>query len=291
MLTIAGIGGTRNALTKGMIENFYIPHPTIKEQQAIAHVLGTLDDKIELNRRMNETLEAMARALFKAWFVDFDPVRAKAEGRTPYGMDAETAALFPSAFEDSELGKIPQGWSVKPLGEIADVNWGDTNTTKSSYVADGFPAYSASGMDGLLPYFDFEKTGVVVSAIGANSGATWLATGKWSCIKNTIRFWSTDDSISTEYLYQATFGNDKWSLRGSAQPFISQTDARLMQILVPANSLADLYGKLCSPYYDLMGKNKEQNRSLASLRDLLLPKLLSGELRVKDAEKRVAEVA
>jgi type I restriction enzyme S subunit len=77
---------------------------------AIAHILGTLDDKIELNRRMNETLEAMARVLFKSWFVDFDPVRAKMEGRQPHGMDAETAALFPDAFEESELGEIPKGW-------------------------------------------------------------------------------------------------------------------------------------------------------------------------------------
>jgi type I restriction enzyme S subunit len=80
------------------------------EMCAIAHILGTLDDKIELNRRMNETLEAMARVLFKSWFVDFDPVRAKMEGRQPHGMDAETAALFPDAFEESELGEIPKGW-------------------------------------------------------------------------------------------------------------------------------------------------------------------------------------
>ena len=89
---------------------FKLPPPY--EQKAIAHILGTLDDKIELNRRMNETLEAMARAIFKSWFVDFDPVRAKAEGRQPEGMDADTAALFPDSFEDSPQGKIPKGWRV-----------------------------------------------------------------------------------------------------------------------------------------------------------------------------------
>ncbi len=94
--------------------------PPLSEQRAIAHILSTLDDKIELNRRMNETLEDIARALFKSWFIDFDPVRAKAEGRQPFGMNEETASLFPSEFEDSELGEIPKGWMVKPLDEVAD---------------------------------------------------------------------------------------------------------------------------------------------------------------------------
>jgi len=120
MLSWAASGGTRNALTKGMIESFSICAPIdIGEQRAIAQTLGALDNKIELNRRMNETLEAMARAIFKSWFVDFDPVRAKAEGRQPFGMDAETAALFPDSFEDSPLSKIPKGWSLRELDAIA----------------------------------------------------------------------------------------------------------------------------------------------------------------------------
>ncbi len=94
--------------------------PPLYEQRAIAHILGTLDDKIELNRRMNETLEAMARALFKSWFVDFDPVRAKAEGRDP-GLPKPLADLFPDSFEDSELKEIPKGWT-DPLPKIVDVN-------------------------------------------------------------------------------------------------------------------------------------------------------------------------
>jgi type I restriction enzyme S subunit len=118
MLSWAGSGGTRNALTKGMIEAFEIPCPPLDEQKAIAHILGPLDDKIELNQQMNQTLEAMAQAIFKSWFVDFDPVRAKLEGRKPANMDAETAALFPTEFEDSELGKIPKGWNFLPLESL-----------------------------------------------------------------------------------------------------------------------------------------------------------------------------
>ena len=122
----AGSGGTRNALTKGMIEAFDVPVPEdVAEQRAIAHILGTLDDKIELNRRMNETLEAMARALFKSWFVDFDPVRAKMEGRHTGLPRRHLADLFPDRLVDSEMGEIPEGWevtSLKVVGSLTTAN-------------------------------------------------------------------------------------------------------------------------------------------------------------------------
>ncbi len=102
------------------LRSFRVTHPPLSDQRVISSILGSLDDKIELNRRMNETLEEMARALFKSWFVDFDPVHAKMEGRQPYGMDEETVALFPDSFEDSALGKIPKGWKAGSLGSIAD---------------------------------------------------------------------------------------------------------------------------------------------------------------------------
>jgi type I restriction enzyme S subunit len=114
-------GTTMASLNQAIIERVPIVFPPRAEQRAIAHILGTLDDKIELNRRINETLEAMARALFKSWFVDFDPVRAKAEGRDP-GLPQPLADLFPDSFEDSEMGEIPTGWEVKPLPELFSVN-------------------------------------------------------------------------------------------------------------------------------------------------------------------------
>ena len=127
LLSWAGSGGTRNALTKGMIETLEIPLPPLPEQRAIAHVLGTLDDKIELNRRMNETLESMARALFTSWFVDFDPVRAKMDGRwrpgeSLPGLPASLYDLFPDRLVDSELGPIPEGWEMKALEQFVRLN-------------------------------------------------------------------------------------------------------------------------------------------------------------------------
>jgi type I restriction enzyme S subunit len=273
--------------------------PPLPEQKAIAHILGALDDKIEVLRRMNETLEAMARAIFKSWFIDFDPVRAKAAVRREHpdwtnaqvsraacpNLKPEIAELFPDRLVESELGEIPEGWEVEALGNVADVNWGDTNVTKKSYVEKGFLAYSAKGPDGFLPYYDYDRTGVVLSAIGANSGFTWIAQGKWSCIKNTIRFWCTDESLSTEYLYYATFGNHHWPLRGSAQPFVSQGDARNVHILKPSENIGKLFGDMVRPLHEKSNCISGKNVTLAALRDALLPKLISGEIRVKDAER------
>ncbi|MCL4852481.1 MAG: restriction endonuclease subunit S, partial [Bryobacteraceae bacterium] len=112
----------RQRVPTDAIARFVVDLPPLDEQRAIAGTLGALDDKIELNRRMNRTLEEIARAIFRSWFVDFDPVRAKAAGRQPAGLDAETAALFPDAFEDSELGPIPAGWCVRPLSEVLKLN-------------------------------------------------------------------------------------------------------------------------------------------------------------------------
>jgi hypothetical protein len=130
---------------------------------------------------------------------------------------------------------VPPGWEVLSLGELANLSWGDTSTTQESYVEDGFDAYSASGKDGKLDHFDFERTGIVLSAIGAKCGRTWLARGQWSRIKNTIRFWATTKRVSTEYLFLATADPGLWPKRGAAQPFISQGDAKRVPILGSRN--------------------------------------------------------
>ncbi|TWT68053.1 restriction endonuclease subunit S [Crateriforma conspicua] len=292
------------------IREVVVPIPPDNVREGITELASIIDDKIDLNRRMNETLESMARALFKSWFVDFDPVidnalaaghsipeplAARAETRRALGparkpLPENIRSLFPATFAfDEEMGWIPEGWKGISLGDAADLAWGDTNTTKKSYVEVGYRAYSAKGPDGFLPHFDFDRVGVVVSAIGANSGFTWLARGKWSCIKNTIRFWATHAELSTEYLFYATKGNDVWPLRGSAQPFISQTDARNIQVLLPSSGTALRFGEIASLFYDKIDCHTASINALVALRDTLLPKLLSGELRIREAEKLVAD--
>ena len=129
---------TRNQVPVTAQRKLHVVVPSLAEQKTIADMLGALDDKIELNRRMNATLEAMARALFRSWFVDFDPVRAKLDGNQPEGMDAESAALFPDSFTDSDFGHIPKGWAVMPVGDVVTTVGGATPSTKEpKYWEDG----------------------------------------------------------------------------------------------------------------------------------------------------------
>ena len=151
------------------------------------------------------------------------------------------------------------------LGDVADVRWGDTSTTKAAYVDEGYVAYSAKGPDGYLPYSDYDRVAVVVSAIGADCGKTWLAQGKWSCIKNTIRFWSTDPNVDTEYLYWTTRNPLIWPKRGSAQPFIAQTDARNIEIAFPPLQEQRRIAHILGTLDDKIELNRRMNETLEEM--------------------------
>jgi restriction endonuclease S subunit len=151
------------------------------------------------------------------------------------------------------------------LGEVADVSWGDTSTTKKSYSTSGFDAFSASGRDGLLPYFDYDRTGIVISAIGAECGKTWLAKGKWSCIKNTIRMWSTSPLLDTEYLYWISLRQNFFPIRGSAQPFISQGDARGIEIECPPIHQQRAIAHILGTLDDKIELNRKTNETLEAM--------------------------
>ena len=132
------------------------------------------------------------------------------------------------------------------LGEFTDLTWGDTNTTKNSYVADGYLAFSASGPDGKLDHYDYDREGIVLSAIGADCGKTWFAEGKWSCIKNTIRFWSISEVLDNHYLFLATRDKEYWPRKGGAQPFIPQGEARDCVIPLPPLDLQLVFVELAN---------------------------------------------
>lgn len=176
--------------------------------------------------------------------------------------------------------KIPRNWQKVKLGEVADVQWGDTNTTKSAYRPVGFLAFSATGADGFMDHYDFDRDGIVLSAIGANCGETWFVHGKWSCIKNTIRFWGLEGKANTRFLFYITHNKKMWPIRGSAQPFISQSDAKNMEIILPSLSEQKRIVDLLSPFDEKIESNQLENQKLAALRDLLLPKLMKGKIRV-----------
>jgi type I restriction enzyme S subunit len=279
--------------------------PPVAEQKAIACILCTLDDKIELNRRMNETLEAMARAIFKSWFVDFDPVRAKAEGRNP-GLPKHIADLFPDSFEDSELGEIPKGWPVASLPEVINVN----------------PARILRKGD-VAPYLDManmpirgHSPDIVIkrpfsSGMRFMNGDTLVAritpcleNGKTAYVdfleEGQIGWGSTEYIVlrpkapyPAEYAYCLARNN---GFRDFAIQNMTGSSGRqrvpgeaLSQFFVasPADPAMALFGQLVRPLFARVNGATEENRTLASLRDTLMPKLISGELRVNDLDSSV----
>jgi len=306
----------------GQIRDLPIPLPPLADQKAIAHILGTLDDKIELNRKTNETLEAMAKALFKSWFVDFDPVRAKAEGR-PTGLPAEISDLFPDSFEDSELGEIPSGWRVTELGDCSlDIESGrrpkggiDKN------LAYGIPSIGAESIAS-VGQFDFSKTKWVDSSFAESAGKGWIQNFDVALYKdggkpgefrprtalygdgfpferamvNEHVFLLRSSQLGQPYLYYL-FNFDlvlaqiihKGSSKG-AQPGLNQDEVRTSSFIKPAKDLLDIFNRTVEPGIRkqlLLGK---ECQALSELRDSLLPKLISGEIRIPDAEMMLGEV-
>jgi type I restriction enzyme, S subunit len=266
------IGTATTTITKDSVRNLDITHPPLPDQQKIASTLSAYDDLIENNTRRIAILEEMAQIIYREWFVKF---------RFPGHEKVKMV--------DSPLGKIPEGWEVKTLGDVIDIQWGDTSVTKKSYVEKGFAAYSASGKDGMLDYYDFNRDGIVLSAIGANCGRTWFATGKWSCIKNTIRFWGNNSCVSNEYLFYYTGKSNFWPKRGSAQPFISQGDCKNLNILISEKNILKEFTIQVSVSLKTINILNKKNNVLRQTRNLLLPKLISGELDVSDLDIEILE--
>jgi type I restriction enzyme S subunit len=258
---------------------FPLTLPPLAEQRAIAAVLGALDDKIELNRRMNETLEAMARALFQSWFVDFDPVRAKLDGRQPVGMDAETAALFPDSFQDSKLGLIPSGWHVKRCSDMFTFEYGKTLKNEQR-LGGTIPVYGSNGIIGWHNESVVRGPGIVVGRKGCAGVVTWAAEDFYP-IDTTFWVMSQDSDVSLHYLFHALLGQNLSDIcADSAVPGLNRNLAYMGVMLRPSRETVAAFTQVVERFRNLIQSNTEQSRTLATLRDTLLPKLLSGELSV-----------
>ncbi len=283
--------------------------PPEAEQRAIAGILSTLDDKIELNRRMSETLEAMARALFKSWFVDFDPVRAKMEGRDP-GLAKPLTDLFPDRLVDSELGEIPERWKVEPICALADVVGGSTpKTERTEYWDDGTHHWvtpkdlsglstpvllaterkiTASGLaqisSGLLP------EGTVLLSSRAPIGYLAIAEIPVAINQGFIAM-KAHTGISNLYLLrwaEAAHAEIESRANGSTFLEISKSSFRPIPAVAPSSAVMDAFDRISRPMYRSLVNLQRESRALANLRDALLPQLVSGELRVSDAERIMA---
>jgi len=286
--------------------------PDVEEQRAVAHILGTLDDKIELNRKMNQTLEAIAQAIFKSWFVDFDPVRAKASGESAQsicrrlGITAELLALFPARFQGSELGEIPEGWDVSEVGDVVTIVGGSTPSTKSSEYWDGGTIHWATPKDfsslssrvlldterkitdlglrqissGLLP------PGTVLMSSRAPIGYLALSTIPISVNQGFIAM-VCDGPISSYYMLHWCERNlDRIKQRAGGTTFaeISKGAFRPMPLAVPKKALLGQFDAIVKPIFTLVAERARESTTLVKLRDSLLPKLVSGELPLSSVE-------
>ena len=262
--------------------------PPLSEQKALARLLGTLDDKIELNRRMNETLEAMAQAIFKSWFVDFDPIRAKhalskvegAEGRDS-GLPKPIADLFPDRFEDSELGEIPATWGATDVGALAEVMSGKRPPVRFSESNDDarVPLWGGNGPMGFVATPLYESPILLTGRVGTLGSVFRITSPCWPS-DNTLLVLARDQR-SHEFLYFQLKQVDFASLnRGSTQPLLTQTDLKAQKFALPSEILLDRFHGVVGNLFAHIDALRDESRTLTALRDALLPKLLSGELRV-----------
>lgn len=278
------IGSTQAALTITGLAAISISCPSLAQQTGIVGILSAIDQKITINNALSKNLEDIAQTIFKSWFTDFDPVKAKMAGEKPVGMDTATAALFPDYMEESELGLIPSGWQVKLLGDLVTPKKGKTITRATCVdgdvpvVAGGLqPAYFHNTANALQP-------AITVSASGANAGYVrlylediWASDCSYinSEITQTVHFWYLFLSRNQELIYGMQ--------QGAAQPHIYPSDLMRLKLSYP-NSIDSVlkFEETVTPLFLKIGALERQNESLRSLRDSLLPRLISGELQIPE---------
>jgi type I restriction enzyme S subunit len=283
------LGSVQQVINLRDLKTVPVPVPSFQEQRAIAHILGTLDDKIELLRRQNETLEAMARALFKAWFVDFAPVRAKMEGRWQRGqslpgLPAHLYDLFPDRLVESELGEIPEGWEMRTVGDFADLQ-GGKQLEKDRIVPNGeIPVFGGAGVMGYTDTYNADGFVIAVGRVGAYCGQFFSHRGK-AWINNNASLIRQKKEDFGEWLFLSLRHADIDVIKkGAAQPFVSNGDLSKLPLVWPSEKVVESFLQFTVPLLKGQEDANRESKFLALLRDTLLPKLISGELRIADAE-------
>ncbi|MDM9593682.1 restriction endonuclease subunit S [Pseudomonas guariconensis] len=296
-------GTTVLGIKQSELRKVQLSLPPVDQQIAAARILRALDDRITLLRETNATLEAIAQALFKSWFVDFDPVRAKAEGRQPEGMDATTAALFPDSFEESELGVVPKGWSIGSVGDLASQKKGSVNPLASPDVL--YEHYSLPAFDsGQAPVFELgqeiksNKTplpeeAVLLSKLNPHIPRVWLPV---SCGANAVcstefLAYSPRDGASKELIY-CLFGSSEFQqqlcqlVTGTSNSHQRVKPDQVLAIKLPIAGKPALkaFTESVRPLFERVHANRLQAQTLTQLRDTLLPRLISGQLRLPEAQ-------
>lgn len=278
-------GTTVRMITKDAIEDFCFLCPPSETRNEITKFLNALDERITLLHETNVTLEAIAQALFKSWFVDFDPVRAKSEGKLPEGMDEATAAFFPDAFQETELGVVPRGWQVKFLSEKVKISYGK-NLPTNNLLEFGYPVYGGNGQIGFIDKYLYESRQVLVSCRGAASGKFNQTVPKSFVTNNSLVLESGPRSeIPFGYLKGCILSADLAPfVTGSAQPQVTIDNLKNFKFLFPLVEILQIYENYSSVIEDRIEANTQNINVISGLRDTLLPRLISGQLRITDAE-------
>ena len=296
---------------KGDFGKLNIPLLSRTAQHAIGDFYFTLSERITLLRETNATLEAIAQALFKSWFVDFDPVRAKQEGRAPEGMSDATAALFPDSFEESELGLLPKGWRISTVADLCSTitNGGTPSRSKvelweggtipwfkTGEFNDGFLLQSAERITRnalatsaakLLPENSVLMAIYAAPTVGRLGVLTEPSTFNQACTgmvaKETVGVWFL--------FWTLYFGRDWFNSRanGAAQQNISKAIVSAYRVVSPSDSVLLAFNEIATSIHHRIRRNSEQAQTLATLRDTLLPRLISGQLRLPEAEALIEE--
>jgi len=308
-----GTSGSHQRVKSRDVLDIRVPLPPLPEQRAIAHILGTLDDKIELNRRMSETLEAMARALFKAWFVDFDPVRAKRRGdpggrprwqrgQSLPGLPAHLYDLFPDRLVDSDLGPIPEGWKVVSVYEVADVIYGAPfSSAQFNTEGVGEPLLRIRDLPSESPGvwttevhpkgYKVRPGDIVVGMDGEFRAYLWGGVEAW--LNQRLCVFKPKPHSSSAFVRNAIIqplAEVEATETATTVIHLGKADIDQFRVVLPTPDVAGHFNTVCQRWYDRIVTSKQQSRTLATLRDALLPRLIRGEIRVKDAERFLKEL-
>ena len=273
-------GGMFDTITRDTLDRLLIPVPTLKVQEQIAEILGSLDMKIAVNNALSKTLEIIAQTIFKSWFIDFDPVKAKMAGEKPAGMDAATAALFPDTMEESEIGLIPKGWGVRSIGEsVIKQKVGKLFDSKTSFPSGSTPVLD-QGKSGVVGFHD-EEPGVSASpdeplVVFANHTCLLrLISYPFSVIQNVFPL--VGNKVDVIWLYFAVEGKQQFdSYKGHWPDFV------LHKIIHPTEQATNVFRLTVEPLLKQKWLLEQQSKMLANLRDSLLPRLISGELQIPE---------
>ena len=280
-------GSTMASLNQSTIGRLPVAFPSVSTQRAVADTLEVFDDRIDLLRQTNATLESIAQALFKSWFIDFDPVRAKAEGREPFGLDAATAALFPAEFEESALGVIPKGWGVQRLSDVLELAYG--KALKATDRRDGqVPVYGSGGITGFHDEA-LVQTGSVIVGRKGTVGSLYWEDKPFFPIDTTFYVKPRTAPLTFCFYALQRLGLESMNT-DAAVPGLNRENAYRLELTRPTSAVLRAFDNIAASLRATMRCNDERAALLDGLRDTLLPRLISGKLRLTEAREQVEEV-